>query len=122
MSFSIYCNLALFMPLKILMYGFVSSILGIHCGCSFSPETIEEVRKEAARAFETLNLSDYARIDGWVIEDVESLKSLQVTGPINTRTPAVIISDVNTISGMEQASFLFVQAAEVCHSLTPLNG
>jgi D-alanine--D-alanine ligase len=57
---------------------------------------IAAVRRAAEDAFQVLGLRDFARIDGW----------LQPGGQ-------VVISDVNPISGMEQNSFLFIQAAQL---------
>ncbi|MGH8601306.1 MAG: hypothetical protein ACREXR_00540, partial [Gammaproteobacteria bacterium] len=66
------------------------------CPPNFSDELIEEIRSTAERVFITMRLRDFARVDGWV--------------DANGR---VLISDINVISGMEQNSFLFIQAAQV---------
>ncbi|MGH3889514.1 MAG: hypothetical protein ACRDSZ_23630 [Pseudonocardiaceae bacterium] len=66
------------------------------CPPNFSDELIEEIRSTAEQVFETMQLRDFARVDGWV--------------DANGR---VLISDINVISGMEQNSFLFIQAAQV---------
>ncbi|MDA8063617.1 MAG: hypothetical protein M0T80_14525 [Actinomycetota bacterium] len=66
-----------------------------HCPPRFSAEVVEAVRATAERAFSVLGLRDFARIDSWLLPD-----------------GAVMVSDVNPVSGMEQNSFLFVQAAQ----------
>lgn len=57
---------------------------------------VDALRKTAERAFATLGLRDFARIDCRLSERGE-----------------ILISDVNPISGMEQNSFLFIAAAQV---------
>lgn len=66
-----------------------------HCPPRFPAEVVDEVRATAERAFSALGLRDFARIDGWLLPD-----------------GTVAVSDVNPISGMEQNSFLFIQAAQ----------
>ena len=75
----------------------------IYCPPRFAPDVIQKIRQEAKRLFETLGLRDYARIDGWVSAGGE-----------------VRFSDLNPLSGMEQNSFLFQQAAQVGLSHTDL--
>lgn len=67
-----------------------------HCPPRQPDQVVSAIRATAEAAFEALGLRDFARIDCWL-------------------DPAgrVVISDVNPISGMEQNSFLFIQAAEV---------
>jgi D-alanine--D-alanine ligase len=67
-----------------------------YCPPRFAEDEIEQIQRLAEQVFTTLGMRDFARIDGWRAPD----GSLQ-------------ISDVNPISGMEQTSFLFVQAAQV---------
>ena len=66
-----------------------------HCPPRFPGEVVDAVRATAERAFAVLGLRDFARIDAWLRSDGE-----------------VVVSDVNPISGMEQNSFLFIQAAQ----------
>lgn len=66
------------------------------CPPNFSDELIREIQNTAERVFITMQLQDFARVDGWI--------------DANGR---VLISDINVISGMEQNSFLFIQAAQV---------
>ncbi|MCI5065424.1 hypothetical protein MRY87_06835 [bacterium] len=61
-----------------------------------SEETVSAIRTGASRLFSLFQMSDFARIDGWLTEDGE-----------------LYFTDINPISGMEQNSFLFVQAASV---------
>lgn len=67
-----------------------------HCPPRFDLETVALIRETAVRVFGEFDLRDFARIDGWVTDD-----------------GAMLISDINPISGMEQNSFMFLQAAEV---------
>lgn len=66
-----------------------------HCPPRFAPETTRAIRELGEATFTQLDLHDFARIDGWVTHD-----------------GSLLVSDVNVISGMEQNSFLFIQAAE----------
>lgn len=67
-----------------------------HCPPRQPGEVVSAIRATAEAAFEALGLRDFARIDCWL-----------------DRAGQVVISDINPISGMEQNSFLFIQAAEV---------
>jgi len=67
-----------------------------HCPPRFEDALITKIREEAEHLFKVLGLRDFARLDGWVLPD----------GKIR-------FSDFNPISGMEQNSFLFQQAAQV---------
>lgn len=60
----------------------------------FSPQIIKKIQHEGEKAFEILGLKDFARLDGWLNKD-----------------GSIWLSDINAISGMEQNSFLFQQAA-----------
>jgi D-alanine-D-alanine ligase-like ATP-grasp enzyme len=66
----------------------------------FPPETVAAIREGAARLFRVLGLRDFARVDGWLL-------------PANSTDTTIVFSDINLMSGMEQTSFLFQQAAEV---------
>lgn len=65
-----------------------------HTPARFDLKTTEKIRAQAAHAFKCLGMNDFGRLDGWVL-------------PNGT----IWFSDVNAISGMEQNSFLFQQAA-----------
>jgi D-alanine--D-alanine ligase len=67
-----------------------------HCPPRHSEETIAAIRSAAEESFRILKLRDFARVDCWVDQDGR-----------------ILISDVNPISGMEQNSFLFIQAAQL---------
>jgi D-alanine--D-alanine ligase len=60
----------------------------------FNDQSMSRIRKEAERAFKCLGMKDFARLDGWLLKD-----------------GTIWFSDVNGISGMEQNSFIFQQAA-----------
>lgn len=66
-----------------------------HCPPRYPAEVVDAVRERAERVFSVLGLRDFARIDSWLLPDGE-----------------VMVSDVNPVSGMEQNSFLFIQAAQ----------
>ncbi len=65
-----------------------------HTPSRFDGKTNNRIRETAEKAFKTLCMRDFARLDGWIKED-----------------GTIWFSDVNAISGMEQNSFLFQQAA-----------
>ncbi|MEI7765615.1 MAG: hypothetical protein WCI93_03465, partial [bacterium] len=65
-----------------------------HCPPKFSLETIKKIQTEAKQIFSLFKMNDFARFDGWVFPDGK-----------------IWFSDFNTISGMEQNSFLFQQAS-----------
>ncbi len=67
-----------------------------YCPPRFSQEAIAQIQREAERLFATAELHDFVRVDGWLSADGE-----------------VRFSDLNPISGLEQNSFLFQQAARV---------
>ncbi|WP_432834164.1 D-alanine--D-alanine ligase family protein [Dactylosporangium sp. CA-092794] len=67
-----------------------------HCPPPRDDATIAGIQATSEAVFTALGLRDFARIDGW----------LQPDG-------SVLVSDVNPISGMEQNSFLFIQAAQL---------
>jgi len=58
------------------------------------PALVDDLRSLAERTFTALGLRDFARIDCWLVDG------------------QLLVSDVNPISGMEQNSFLFIQAAQ----------
>lgn len=57
---------------------------------------VAALRSVAEEAFRVLGLADFARIDCWALPDGR-----------------VLVSDVNPVSGMEQNSYLFIQASQV---------
>ena len=65
-----------------------------HCPPKFSITTIKKIQTEAKQLFSLFGMNDFARFDGWVFPDGK-----------------IWFSDFNTISGMEQNSFLFQQAS-----------
>jgi D-alanine--D-alanine ligase len=67
-----------------------------HCPPRFDDSAVARIRTVAEDAFTALGLRDFARIDGWLDAD-----------------GFVRVADINPISGMEQNSFLFIQAAGV---------
>src|SRR5262245_3676727 len=67
-----------------------------HCPPRFAPEVTARARAVAEQVFAGFGLRDFARIDGWLTTDGET-----------------VVSDINPISGMEQNSFLFLQAASL---------
>lgn len=67
-----------------------------HTPPRFDSAVIQQIRSEAEDIFKRFHMRDFARLDGWVMPD-------------NT----IYFTDLNPISGMEQNSFLFRQAA-VC--------
>lgn len=67
-----------------------------HCPPRFSDTVIERIRVQAEQLFAVFGMHDFARFDGWVLHNGE-----------------IWFADFNPISGMEQNSFLFQQAARV---------
>lgn len=65
-----------------------------HTPARFDAKITEKIRVQAAHAFKCLGMNDFGRLDGWILED-----------------GTIWFSDINAISGMEQNSFLFQQAA-----------
>lgn len=67
-----------------------------HCPPRFDNETIERIQVQAEQIFKIMGHRDFARFDGWLLKD-----------------GSIWFSDFNTISGMEQNSFLFQQTSRV---------
>ena len=67
-----------------------------HTPPRFPPAVVAAIRAGASAVFRSLGLRDFARLDGWYLPSGE-----------------VVFSDLNMVSGMEQTSFLFQQAAQV---------
>jgi D-alanine--D-alanine ligase len=66
------------------------------CPPNFDDSLIKEIQKQAEDIFIKFGMRDFARLDGWVLDDGR-----------------IIFSDLNPISGMEQNSFMFQQAAKL---------
>ncbi|MCP3680761.1 MAG: hypothetical protein GY782_11110 [Gammaproteobacteria bacterium] len=67
-----------------------------HCPPQFDDSTINTICQQAEALFSELGMRDFARFDGWLLNDGN-----------------LWFSDFNPISGMEQNSFLFMQAARI---------
>ncbi len=66
------------------------------CPANFSDEIIKKIQHESEEIFTHFEINDFTRMDGWV-----------------TQSGDVYFTDFNPISGMEQNSFMFKQAAHV---------
>ncbi|XP_010553130.1 PREDICTED: uncharacterized protein LOC104823308 isoform X2 [Tarenaya hassleriana] len=84
-----------------------------HTPPRFPIHVIKSIREEAALIFQKLSLRDFARIDGWYLAPTSYLLSSRGDESENTESGAVVFTDINLISGMEQTSFLFQQASKV---------
>lgn len=67
-----------------------------HCPPRFSDRHIAAIQTQAQNLFKLFGMRDFARFDGWILDDGN-----------------LYFSDFNPISGMEQNSFLFMQAARL---------
>ena len=67
-----------------------------HCPPRFSNVLISNIQKAAEVLFSFFEMRDFARLDGWLLENGN-----------------VVFSDFNPISGMEQNSFLFIQGSRL---------
>lgn len=67
-----------------------------HCPPRFEDSVIKSIQIQAQQLFTLLGMQDFARFDGWLLPDGK-----------------IWFSDFNPISGMEQNSFLFMQAARI---------
>ena len=67
-----------------------------HTPPRFGDEVVTNIRKQAKEIFSLFGMSDFTRLDGWVLDDGR-----------------IVFTDLNPVSGMEQNSFLFRQAARV---------
>ncbi|MCA9388508.1 hypothetical protein KC644_01975, partial [Candidatus Berkelbacteria bacterium] len=67
-----------------------------HSPPRFAPEVTAKIKTQGEQIFKLFGMRDVARFDGWVLENGE-----------------IWFSDFNPISGMEQNSFLFLQAAQL---------
>ena len=66
------------------------------CPPRFDDETIALIRSRAEQLFSLFQMRDFARIDGWILDDGR-----------------LLFSDFNPISGMEQNSFIFQQGSRI---------
>lgn len=67
-----------------------------HCPARFPNEVIEKIQTQAKQLFSIFLMNDFARFDGWLLS-----------------TGEIWFSDFNTVSGMEQNSFLFQQSSRL---------
>ena len=67
-----------------------------HCPPRFPDAIVRDIQKQAESLFLLLGMRDLARLDGWYLSNGD-----------------IVFSDFNPISGMEQNSFLFQQAARI---------
>lgn len=73
-----------------------TNMVAYHSPPHFPDTAIAQIQSLAEKAFTLLGMRDFARLDGWLMPDGK-----------------IWFSDFNPISGMEQNSFLFQQAARV---------
>jgi len=67
-----------------------------HCPPRFPDHIVEKIQIQAEQLFKVLGMRDFARFDGWLLDDGN-----------------IWFSDFNPISGMEQNSFLFMQSSQI---------
>lgn len=84
-----------------------------HTPPRFPAGTIEIIREGASLLFQKLGLRDFARIDGWFLPPSTSATYFANNKFGRTEAGAILFTDINLISGMEQTSFLFQQASKV---------
>lgn len=66
------------------------------CPPHFSDDVVENIRQQAQTLFMLFQMRDFARLDGWLLDDGQ-----------------ILFTDFNPISGMEQNSFIFQQATRI---------
>lgn len=66
------------------------------CPPRFEDGVINDIREQAEKVFSLFQMRDFARLDGWLLND-----------------GTILFSDLNPISGMEQNSFIFQQASRI---------
>lgn len=71
------------------------------------------IRERAAETFSGLGLRDFVRLDGFFMPRGDDGVEWRGDSAISDVEGEPVFTDVNIISGMEQTSFLFLQAAEV---------
>ncbi|KZV17159.1 hypothetical protein F511_29466 [Dorcoceras hygrometricum] len=79
----------------------------------FSEDVIKNIREGASMLFQRLGLRDFARIDGWFLPPSSNTAYLSDNKIGRSTFGAILFTDINLISGMEQTSFLFQQASKV---------
>ncbi|PCH55711.1 MAG: hypothetical protein COC15_04065 [Legionellales bacterium] len=67
-----------------------------HCPPRFDLKTTNIIQAQAEEIFKLFEMRDFARLDGWVLDD-----------------GSIVFSDLNPISGMEQNSFIFQQTSRI---------
>lgn len=67
-----------------------------HTPTRFEENQIDTIRSQAKDLFEKFDMRDFARLDGWLLDD-----------------GTIIFTDLNPISGMEQNSFIFQQTSRI---------
>ena len=81
-----------------------------HTPATFGRDAVDQIRDTAYNIFVALGLRDFARLDGFFIPFPDQNSSVKSAAFVKGQP---VFNDVNIISGMEQTSFLFQQAAEV---------
>jgi D-alanine--D-alanine ligase len=66
------------------------------CPPRFEDHIVEKIRRQAEELFRLFQMRDFARIDGWLLDD-----------------GTILFTDFNPLSGMEQNSFIFQQASRI---------
>lgn len=66
------------------------------CPARFDEQVINAIRKQAEDLFSLFHMKDFARLDGWVLDN-----------------GTILFTDFNPISGMEQNSFIFQQTSRI---------
>ncbi len=66
------------------------------CPPHFEDRVVDQIRHQAQELFTLFGMQDFARLDGWYLEDGR-----------------ILFTDFNPISGMEQNSFIFQQASKM---------
>jgi addiction module HigA family antidote len=66
------------------------------CPPRFDDGVVDQIRGQAEELFTLFHMRDFARLDGWFLDD-----------------GTLLFSDFNPISGMEQNSFIFQQASRI---------
>ncbi|XP_077215090.1 D-alanine-D-alanine ligase family isoform X2 [Tasmannia lanceolata] len=86
-----------------------------HTPPRFPTDIIECIRRGASLLFQRFGLRDFARIDGWFFPSpTHTLSSMENYNKFgSTESGAIVFTDINLISGMEQTSFLFQQASKL---------
>ena len=97
-----------------------SSRVAYHSPARFGEEGVAFVRRRAEEAFQVLGLRDCARLDGFYMPrdhpavswTKKNERGANANDSSNEAVFEPVFADVNVASGMEQTSFLFLQAAQ----------